>query len=149
MTNSVLLLLVLSSAFAADKPSADKGDILRGLKQSHRALSLLPQDKMAASKQGRQNFLFVKENMKSIDAKEMNKMLFLRYLQEKQTAAIMKRVVIQARRYLKEKQTAAIIKQAVFQALKGSIIHQTKNKGVQKIPSNTAQSRIKLQSPYV
>ena len=85
MTILVLLLLVLSSAVAADEPSADTGDICRV--SSHRMAQDRMTDRMAAAKQGRQNFMFVKENKKSIDARETHKMWFLRYLKKKQMAA--------------------------------------------------------------
>ena len=59
---------------------------------------------MTAAKQGQQNFQSMNENKKSIDAREIHKMLLLGYLQEKQASAIMNRPLIQALRYLQEKQ---------------------------------------------
>ena len=117
MAICVLLVLFLALAAATEKPSADTGHIVKVIKRSNivMAESRPHPDKMATDRCGSKMVLFVKEKKKMLDARKLTN-LFLRYLQEKESAAI--------------------IKQAVIQALKGGVNHTNKNRVVQTTPSN-------------
>ena len=93
----VLLLLVLGSAAAAEKPSSDAGATLRVLKRIDLAIAMsspLP-DNIATTGKGSQNVLFVEKKKTNLMARKQHN-LFERSMLEKLTAAIIERAVLQA-----------------------------------------------------
>ena len=117
MTIFVLLVLVLGLAAAAEKPSADTGDIARVLERSNIVMAEFRTrpDKMATAGRRSKKVLFLKEKKNILGVRKLTN-LFLIYFQEKESAAI--------------------IKQAVIQALKGGVKHTNKNNRVRTTSSN-------------